>query len=110
MIVQFYIHNYATGSYEVCMYSTGTLNNGLVAVTNSIFTLEQVWCTTNHNLDSLWVLADHSRVQCFYYKPLAAITVPSYSKPCMQLGGAAQDDLGGGGGGGGGLQPPKPPP
>ena len=97
MIVQFYIHNYATGSYEVCMYSTGTLNNGLVAVTNSIFTLEQVWCTTNHNLDSLWVLADHSRVQCFYYKPLAAITVPSYSKPCMQLGGAAQDDLGGGG-------------
>ena len=45
MIVQFYIHNYATGSYEVCMYSTiytGTLNNGLVAVTNSIFTLEQV--------------------------------------------------------------------
>ena len=72
MIVQFYIHNYATGIYEVCMYSTGslvprpypafqsacnienmgvawgrgystgTLNNGLVAVTNSIFTLEQV--------------------------------------------------------------------
>ena len=29
--------------------------------------------------------------------------MPSYSKPCMQLGGAAQDDLGG-------LQPPKPPP
>ena len=28
--------------------------------------------------------------------------MPSYSKPCMQLGGAAQDDLGG-------LQPPKPP-
>ena len=27
---------------EVCKYSTGTLNNGLVAVTNSIFTLEQV--------------------------------------------------------------------
>ena len=23
MIVQFYIHNYATGSYEVCVYSTG---------------------------------------------------------------------------------------
>ena len=29
--------------------------------------------------------------------------MPSYSKPCMQLGGAAQDDLGG-------LQPPKAPP
>ena len=35
--------------------------------------------------------------------------MPSYSKPCLQLGGAAQDDLGGGGGGGG-LQPPNPPP
>ena len=45
------LHNHVTGSYEVCMYSTGALNNGLVAVTNSIFTpLEQVWCTTNHNL------------------------------------------------------------
>ena len=29
--------------------------------------------------------------------------MPSYSEPCLQLGGTAQDDLGG-------LQPPEPPP
>ena len=43
----------------------------------------------------------HSRVECLCYKPLAAITMPSY---CLQT---AQDDFGGGGGGG---QPPEPPP
>ena len=38
-------------------------------------------------------------------QPLAAITMPSYSEPCLQLGGTAQDNLGGGG-----LQLSDPPP
>ena len=35
-----------------------------------------------------------------------AATMLSYSKPCMQLGGAAQNDFGGGGGGCNPLNPP----
>ena len=37
------LHNYATGSYEVCIYRNGTLNNGLVAFN---FHTSGFWLTT----------------------------------------------------------------
>ena len=73
MIVQFYtgITILQETMRFVCTVCTGTLNNGLVIQFSHY---RNFWCTTNHNLDST---QEYSA--CIYYKPLAAITMPSYS-------------------------------
>ena len=50
-----------------------------------------------------WLFIAGIMFTVYSYEPLATATVPSYSKSCIQLGGAAQNHLGGG------VATPNPP-